>query len=275
VGTNSSGQLGDGSNINSTTPVVVPGLSDVTGTGAGMGHSLAFDINGSLWAWGMNTYGQLGDGSVTNASSPIVVSELADVVGVAAGSMHSLAVKTDGTVWGWGMAMMGQLGTGVVMAGNELVPVQIPELSDIVQVAAGGYRSAALKEVGTLWEWGDSVYNPLPERNENIYLYNRVPASLLGTSSLDSDSDGIEDAMDNCPLMYNPLQEDSDGDGIGDTCDNQADFDNDGTVGLSDMITFLADFSAASCSSGCNGDFDDDGDVDGLDLGAFISYYNQ
>jgi hypothetical protein len=35
----------------------------------------------------------------------------------------------------------------------------------------------------------------------------------------DSDSDGINDAYDNCPDDWNPLQEDGDGDNVGDLCD--------------------------------------------------------
>lgn len=35
---------------------------------------------------------------------------------------------------------------------------------------------------------------------------------------LDSDGDGIPDAYDNCPYVYNPDQKDSVGDGIGDAC---------------------------------------------------------
>jgi hypothetical protein len=38
----------------------------------------------------------------------------------------------------------------------------------------------------------------------------------------DSDHDGIDDALDNCPYVPNPNQADADGDGVGDVCDNCA-----------------------------------------------------
>jgi len=49
-----------------------------------------------------------------------------------------------------------------------------------------------------------------------------------GTSATDADGDGVADATDDCPLIFNPVrpldgaaQADSDGDGFGDACDAQ------------------------------------------------------
>jgi len=39
----------------------------------------------------------------------------------------------------------------------------------------------------------------------------------------DGDSDGIHDLADNCPELFNPLNEDGDGDMVGDACDNCSD----------------------------------------------------
>ncbi|MCB2180249.1 thrombospondin type 3 repeat-containing protein [bacterium] len=44
-------------------------------------------------------------------------------------------------------------------------------------------------------------------------------ATPMPTAVADTDGDGVPDAQDNCPFVYNPGQEDTDGDGIGDACD--------------------------------------------------------
>ncbi|WP_050431981.1 thrombospondin type 3 repeat-containing protein [Chondromyces crocatus] len=51
-------------------------------------------------------------------------------------------------------------------------------------------------------------------------------------ATADRDHDGIADAVDNCPDVYNPSQADLDGDGIGDACDD--DIDGDGIPNASD-----------------------------------------
>src|SRR5262249_55124261 len=57
-----------------------------------------------------------------------------------------------------------------------------------------------------------------------------------GTTCTDTDSDGLPDICDNCPLVPKPNQSDAEYDGVGDACDNcpessnsnQADCDHDG-----------------------------------------------
>jgi len=44
----------------------------------------------------------------------------------------------------------------------------------------------------------------------------------------DTDADGVDDAIDNCPLVANPFQTDFDGDAIGNACDTCTDIDADG-----------------------------------------------
>jgi hypothetical protein len=73
--------------------------------------------------------------------------------------------------------------------------------------------------------------------------------------TVDFDSDGFNDADDNCPGVDNPEQEDADGDGVGDACDNclavpnpdQDDTDGGGT------------------GDACDTDDDEDGIEDALD----------
>ena len=64
----------------------------------------------------------------------------------------------------------------------------------------------------------DSTNNPNNPNNPANNATNN--ATNNGGNAVDTDGDGINDDVDNCPLVPNPDQLDSDGDGIGDACDN-------------------------------------------------------
>ena len=68
-GTNSSGQLGDGTNTDRADPVAVVNLDRVVAIAAGSFHVLALRDDHTVWAWGLNQSGQLGNGTRTNANA--------------------------------------------------------------------------------------------------------------------------------------------------------------------------------------------------------------
>ncbi|MGA1058500.1 MAG: right-handed parallel beta-helix repeat-containing protein, partial [Phycisphaerales bacterium] len=55
-----------------------------------------------------------------------------------------------------------------------------------------------------------------------------------GVADTDTDSDGVVDCEDNCPLIANPTQSDCDGDGIGDAC--EVDCNDNGVPDDCDLI---------------------------------------
>jgi len=60
-GNNTSGELGNGTNISQRTPVSVVGtVKTFCEIAAGVNHAVAIDKNGLVWGWGSNSYGQLG-----------------------------------------------------------------------------------------------------------------------------------------------------------------------------------------------------------------------
>ena len=95
--------------------------------------------------------------------------------------------------------------------------------------------------------------------------------------ALDWDKDGVLNTVDNCPSIYNPNQADADNDGIGDVCEFViADFDQDGDVDWMDLLAFraywLTQRNDPNYYQAC--DFNDDGTINFQDLATFAKEWN-
>jgi len=121
-GLNTHGELGNGTNTQSTSPVRAGTISAVTSIVTGYMHSCAL-TGTKVYCWGDNSRGQLGDGSNNQRTSPVLVQGLLankSVTAIAAGAAHTCAIA-DGAAYCWGSDVSGQLGT--TGTANSSVPV--------------------------------------------------------------------------------------------------------------------------------------------------------
>ena len=192
---------------------------DVVAVSSGYMHHALIKRDGSLWMWGRQYCGEFGNSSTTASAQPVKVMD--GVKSVSCGLQTTAIVKDDGTLWMCGRNDMGQidesytvkpqyvmvaegikkatLGWGGLMWEREDGTIETrtwdetadskrqpsPALiEDIVEVSYGWKNAIALKQNGSVWQWGleftDDLHNMI---NPKEVVEGRVSSTLTGISS--------------------------------------------------------------------------------------------
>jgi alpha-tubulin suppressor-like RCC1 family protein len=157
-GDNTYGELGNGTNTSSSTPVAVslPSGTTVTAIAGATIFSLALTSSGQVLAWGFNGQGQLGNGTTTNSSTPVSVSlpSGTTVTAIAGFGHHGMARTSTGQVLAWGFNGDGELGNGTLISSSTPVAVSLPSGTTVTAIGAGSNHSLAVTSTGQVLAWG-------------------------------------------------------------------------------------------------------------------------
>jgi alpha-tubulin suppressor-like RCC1 family protein len=178
-GSNSSGQLGNGSSdLSSNIPVDVSGINNAIAISAGSSHSLILLSNGTVKSFGSNSSGQLGNGSSDLSSNiPVDVSGINNAIAISAGSTHSLILLSNGMVKSFGSNSSGQLGNGSTDLSSN-VPVDVSGINNAIAIAAGLEHSLILLSNGMVKSFGSNSSGQLG--NGSTDLSSNIPVDVSG-----------------------------------------------------------------------------------------------
>ncbi len=238
-GENRWGQLGNGGNASSSTPIQVASDQNWGSVKAGLSHSVAVTTSGSLYVWGYNENGELSDSNSGNIMIPVRVGENNAWSSVqSAGYGFSIAMKTDTSLFSMGANHFGQLGDGTAW---KAFPVLI--------------------KLFTVDSDNDGMDDHL-DTCPNTPGGESIDANGCSDSQKDSDNDGVTDNLDQCPGTTDGAFANSEG-----CAYYQRDDDEDGVKNNID-VCFDTPPSASVDANGCSDphqDLDDDGIINDRD----------
>ncbi len=179
-GWNSYGQVGDGTITNRLNAYDLSSLGDVLSVAAGGYHSCAILSDGTGQCWGQNSDDELGDGNNTDSSTPVGVFSLPASVAVVAAGRHTCALATDGTVQCWGANDFGETGSGADASMEQVFPLPVSGLSNVVALAAGFDHNCALSSSGQVDCWGSNANGQL---GNGTTVASTTPVAVAGLPS--------------------------------------------------------------------------------------------
>ena len=158
-GANTNGQLGDGTNSSSATPVLVGGGQTFKTISVANTYACGITFGDTVKCWGDNSAGQLGDGTSTNRNNPVEIDGGATYSSVSLGGTHSCGVTSSSILKCWGNNAHGKLGDGTT--NNSLIPIVIDSGTSYSLAEAGTMNSCGITTAMALKCWGSADFGAL------------------------------------------------------------------------------------------------------------------
>jgi alpha-tubulin suppressor-like RCC1 family protein len=199
-GSGGDGELGNGTNDSTATPVAVPMApgTKVTAVTAGGATDFALTASGQVLSWGFGGDGELGNGARNSSNVPVRVRlpKGVKVTSIAAGFEHVLARTAAGGVLAWGANTQGQLGNGF-SGGFADVPVRVrlPKGVKVRALFAGCVGSLALTSTGQVLAWGNNQAGQLGNGKTGGFSDVPVPVKMPKGTTVAEISAGCLDNM--------------------------------------------------------------------------------
>lgn len=171
AGSNSHGQLGDGTkkDIDSYSPKKI--MKNIVSVSCSNNHTAAITEDGSLYMWGYNKYGELGDGTNTDSYVPKKIMD--DVVYVCLDGDKTAAITENGDLYIWGSNYFGEIGDGTYT--NKNTPQK--RMEKVINVNMKGYCVMAITQDGDLYMWGYNRQGQII--NNPNYESERIPVKVM------------------------------------------------------------------------------------------------
>ena len=177
-GYNDHGQVGDNTQVDKNSPVVIPELAGVNAISTNNHTSCAIKADQTVLCWGWGDWNQLGNGSTADKFVPTAVPNVTGATQISAGYTHTCVLLADTSIKCWGKNDSGELGDGTTTSRSLAVTVLAPAvtLAAPSSITVNATASTA-KSLDVSWDaiTGASSYT--------VKLYNAAGTSTLATTT--------------------------------------------------------------------------------------------